>query len=218
MSLGGGDKLASGQSKAQFAAGSSTYDAPIELHNVAPEEEGFKEPTVVDKRRSYDSEPVEHPEPKYPPKEYLPFTPILDRVLVKRIPEDPNFELLEDGSMRDKRSGFVIPGKYRQHSCTGIVLSTGDFVVLGGLKIPMSYVVKPGCKATWGDYNSEIAKLPESTVQELCDSVEMNYEPDEDGVRIVRIQDIRGVEWPVGLKKLSWFKALYIGLRGLFNV
>jgi co-chaperonin GroES (HSP10) len=195
----GGDVLARGGRSAQFSTGGSAVDEAVELKNVAPEEEqdltnGVK---VIDRRSAYNSEPVKKAEPKFPEKEYVGFSPILDRVLVKRVPEDKNFEMLEDGSMRDKRSGFVIPGKYRQHSCTGIVLAAGPFVIIGGIKIPMEQVVRPGDRVVWGDYNSEIVKLPPERVQEMCDAVQMNYEADDDGVRIVRVQDIRHREVPV---------------------
>lgn len=87
-----------------------------------------------------------------------------------------------------------MPAKYRQHSNTGVVLAIGQFVVIGGCKTPLSDVVKVGDRVTYGDYNSEIAYLHEDIVKALCDAVQLNYVEDEDGTRIVRIQDVRGVE------------------------
>jgi len=116
MNSGSGDKLASGRSRtAQFSAGGSAVNDEVILHNSAPEEpqdltNGI---TVIDRRSRFDSEPVKKAEPKFPEKEYEAFKPILDRVLIKRVAEDKNMEMLEDGSMRDKRTGFVIPAKYR---------------------------------------------------------------------------------------------------------
>jgi co-chaperonin GroES (HSP10) len=191
MTAGLGDKLASGQRSAQFSAGTSGIDETVELKNVAPEEitNGV---TVIDRRSRFDSEPVKKEEPKFPEKEYKAFMPILDRVLVKRVPDDPNMELLEDGSMRDKRSGFVIPAKYRQHSNVGVVLATGEFLVMGGVKIPMEEVVKPGDKVCHGEYNAEKVVLPEAMVRELCDSLGLNFDANED-LNLVRVQDVRGV-------------------------
>ena len=198
-----GDKLASGQKSAQFAVGSENRDAPIELHNVAPEEPETLEGsiTVIDRRSCYDVSPVEavkKPEPKFPEKEYNVFQPIMDRLLIKRCPDDPNLELLEDGSVRNKKTGLIIAAQYRQHSNTGIVLAAGTMVSLGGQIFPMSDFVKVGNRVTYGDYNSEVFLMKEDKVRKLCDAVQMNYEEDPEGLRIVRVQDVRGVEVPVG--------------------
>lgn len=154
--------------------------------------------TVVDKRYNYLAEPVEvksieKTAPKFPAKTYGEFSPILDRLLIKRC-HDENLEILEDGSARDKKTGFIIAAKYRQHSNTGIVLATGKFVVLGGHKIPMEEVVRVGDRVTYGDYNSEVFPMDQKIVVQLCDAVQMNYEEDEEGTRIVRVQDVRGIE------------------------
>jgi hypothetical protein len=47
---------------------------------------------------------------------------------------------------------------------------------------------------TYGDYNSEVFLMDEAKVQQLCDAVQMNYEEDPEGLRVVRVQDVRGVE------------------------
>ena len=192
----GGDVLARGAKSAQFSAGGSAVNDEVELHNVAPEELGSGI-TVIDKRSRFDSEPVKMAEPKYPEKEYGQFTPILDRVLVKRVSYDPDEELLEDGSTKNKKTGLITAAKYRQHSSVGIVLATGKFVILGGVKVSMSEVVRPGDWAMWGDYNSEVMNLPEDKIRELCDNVKLDYIEDPDGLRIVRVQDIRGIKQPV---------------------
>jgi co-chaperonin GroES (HSP10) len=155
--------------------------------------------TVIDRRLSFlpDAVSVEEVKPEFEEKEYESFKPILDRVLVKRIADDPNLEQLSDGSMRDKRTGFIIPAKYRQHSNIGIVLAVGDFVVIGNVKTPMRELVRPGDRVRYGDYNSEVFHMPEYKIKELCDAVRMNYVTDEEGLRIVRVQDIRGIERPI---------------------
>jgi len=133
---------------------------------------------------------------KYPEPEYEVGKPILDRVVIMRIPDDPNLEILEDGSARDKRTGFIIPPRYRQHSNTGIVIAIGDFVVMGGVKTPLNTIVNPGDKVTYGDYNSEIFHASAAKVEAMCDAAQVNYNPDPEAIRVVRVQDIRLVERP----------------------
>jgi co-chaperonin GroES (HSP10) len=161
--------------------------------------------TVIDKRTNYMAEPVdikpaEKPAPKYADKDFTTAAPILDRVLIKRCSEDKDMELLEDGSVRNKKTGLIIAAKYRQHSNVGIVLAAGQFVIIGGQKIPMSDVVRVGDRVTYGDYNSEVFHMAEKKVIALCDAVQMNYEADEEGLRIVRVQDIRLVEREVAVE------------------
>ena len=160
--------------------------------------------SVVDKRHNYmlSIMPVEQAAkvaPKKWPetKQYTSFRPIMDRILVKRVADDPNMEVMEDGSLRDKRTNLVIPGQYRQHSNIGIVLAVGDFVVVGGTKTPLSEVVRPGDRVQYGDYNSEVFHMAEHLIESLCDAVQMNYFTDEEGLRIVRVQDVRGFERPI---------------------
>jgi co-chaperonin GroES (HSP10) len=106
-------------------------------------------------------------------------------------------ELLEDGSVRNKTTGLIIAAQYRQHSNTGIVLAAGTLVSLGGRIFPMSEFVSVGSRVTYGDYNSEVFHMKEEKIRELCDAVHMNYEEDPEGLRIVRVQDVRGVEEPL---------------------
>ena len=192
----GGDVLARGAQSAQFAAGGSAVNDEIVLHNVAEEEQdlssGIK---VIDKRSRFDSEPVKKAEPKFPEKQYEPFKPILDRVLIKRVAEDKNMEMLEDGSMRDKRTGFIIPAKYRQHSNVGVVLAVGDFVVMGGVKTNLLDIIKPGYRVLFGEYNAEKLKIPDEQVQAMCDAIGVEFEASED-LDVVRVQDIRGIYKP----------------------
>jgi co-chaperonin GroES (HSP10) len=106
-------------------------------------------------------------------------------------------ELLKDGSVKNKKTGLIIAAKYRQHSNIGVVLAAGKFVILGGQRIPMEEVVRVGDRVTYGDYNSEVFTMSEERVKSLCDAVQFNYFEDEDGLRVVRVQDVRGVEPPI---------------------
>lgn len=196
----GGDVLARGAKSAQFSAGGASVDDPIELHNVAPEEpetlgNGI---TVIDRRTNWlatkEVKEVPSAPQKWPAKVYDSGSPILDRVLIKRCAEGPDMKIMEDGSVLNTKTGLVIAAKYRQHSNVGIVLAVGKFVVLGGQRIPMSEVVRVGDRVTYGDYNSEVFVMDEKKVEALCDAVQMNYEPDPEGIRVVRVQDIRMVE------------------------
>lgn len=152
--------------------------------------------TVSDKRMPI-AATVEPAPLKYPAKEYAPFKPVLDRILVKRTTLDSNMEELSDGSLRDKRTGFIQPAKYREHQTVGIVLAVGDFVVIGGVKTPLEDIVQPGDRVSYGSYNSETFSMPEEQVKKICDDLRINYVSDEEGIRIVRVQDLRGVERPL---------------------
>lgn len=156
--------------------------------------------TVTDRRTSYldgavgevkaeKEETKKFPEPVYD----VPKT-ILGRVLVMRVPENEDFEILEDGSARNKKSGLIVASKYRQHSNTGIVLLTGQSVTVGGVTTPMSEIVRPGDRVTFGDYNSEMYPMDPKKAEALCDRLEVNYKTDDQGIRIVHVQDIRLVE------------------------
>lgn len=176
-------------------------DLPIaNAEQDLPAQFGF---TVADRRPSYldsrlqQSEPVAEVISQYPEKNYSPFRPVLDRLLIKRISLDKNMEILSDGSLRDKKTGFVIPAKYRQHNNTGVVLAAGDFVIMGGVKVPMSEVVKPGDIVVFGEYNAEKTILPEEQVKDLCHSIQIDYVAQEEDLNIVRVQDVRGVRHPV---------------------
>ena len=155
--------------------------------------------TVIDRRPSYTEEleavkAAPAVAKKYPEKSYASATPILDRILIKRCAESPDMKIMEDGSVLNTKTGLVIAAKYRQHSNIGIVLAVGSFVVIGGQRIPMREVVRIGDRVTYGDYNSEVFHMDESKVEALCDAVQMNYEVDPEGLRVVRVQDIRLVE------------------------
>jgi chaperonin GroES len=96
--------------------------------------------------------------------QYEEFSPIMDRILVKRV-------VLEQAP-----EGFVVPEKFRQHTNVGIVVKIGQFVFLSGNRIDLKDIVQPGDRVRFGEYNSEKMEL---------DGIE--YE-------LVRIQDVRGVE------------------------
>ena len=176
---------------------------------------------VNDRRTKYEltssTEDAKVIEQKYPEVDYTPFTPILDRILVMRVPLDKNLEVLEDGSVRDKRTKFIVPAKYRQHSNTGIVLAVGNFVVMGGQRIELDEIVRPGDRVTFGDYNSELFPMPKERVLALCDAINVNYFEDEQGLRIVRIQDVRGIESPInesqaGIAPLTLWERIQIAV------
>lgn len=96
--------------------------------------------------------------------EYEPFKAIMDRVAIRRI------------VVETAPDGFIVPEKYRQHTNVGIVVSVGDFVLVGGQKIDLSTVLKPGDKVYFGEYNSEKFNLGDEELE------------------LVRVQFIRGVE------------------------
>lgn len=156
--------------------------------------------TVTDRRTLYfdntpsDTKVVKPEARKFPEPTFDAPKTILDRVLVMRVPENSDYEILEDGSARNKKSGLIVAAKYRQHSNTGIVLLTGRAVTIGGISVPMRDIVSPGDRVTFGDYNSEVYPMDPKKAEALCDSLSINYETDEQGIRIVRVQDIRLVE------------------------
>ena len=86
--------------------------------------------------------------------------PILDRVLVRRL-------------TKVSTSTIVVPEKYRQAERTGEVVAIGQFVVVGGLRIPLTELVNVGDIVLFGEYSAE------------------KFEEDEDLV-LLRVQDIRG--------------------------
>lgn len=169
-----------------------------DLKSVELQEElgvGF---SVSDRRKDYLSnqvvKPVEVKALKFPAPTYEPMETLLDRVLVMVISDDPNVELLEDGSTRDKTSGLITAAKYRQHSNVGIVLLGGQWVISGGVKTSMRDILKPGDKVLYGDYGSEKVPMTDEKAEALCDRIQVNYEKTEQGLRVVRIQDVRLVE------------------------
>ena len=174
----------------------------IDLKSVETNKELADELVVIDKRPTFmgqdtDVKAVAEAPQKYPDKTYSLFTPILDRILIKRCTESKEMELLEDGSVRNKKTGLIIAARYRQHSNIGVVLAVGKFVILGGQRIPMEEVVRKGDRVTYGDYNSEVFHMSEDRQQALCDDVQFNYFADDDGLRVVRVQYVRGVEHPI---------------------
>lgn len=205
MTLGGGDALARGAKSAQFSAGGASVDDEIIINpSVVAQEEEEPTLTVVDRRRNYldklsgEDVGVAKTETKeFPEKKYSPLTPILDRVLVMRVSANPDEEVLDDGTVRNKKTGFIIPQQYRQHTNNGIVLAAGQFVVMGTIKTPLDEIVKPGDRVFYGDYNSELFPMDETKIREMCKVLKVNYEHSEDGLRLVRVQDIRGIERPI---------------------
>jgi co-chaperonin GroES (HSP10) len=152
--------------------------------------------SIADHRRDYSENPavVQEKPKKFPEPAYEPLQTLMDRILVMVISDDPNVELLEDGSTRDKRTGLISTSKYRQHSNVGIVLLAGQWVVVSGTKTLMSDILKPGDKVMYGDYGSEKVPMSDEKAEVLCDSIGVNYEKTEQGLRVVRVQDVRTVE------------------------
>jgi co-chaperonin GroES (HSP10) len=185
---------------------------PVALQETL--EVGF---SISDHRKNYLSESTEaaavqaEAPKKYPEPSYEPMQTLMDRVLVMVVSDDPNIELLEDGSSRNKRTGLISTAKYRQHSNVGIVLLAGQWVVVGGVKTPMHEVVRPGDKVIYGDYGSE--KMDDTfnkKAEAICDAIGVNFEKTEQGIRIVRIQDVRTVEKKVA--PLASFQAFVTGI------
>lgn len=90
--------------------------------------------------------------------------PILDRVLIKRFPPPPE----------PPKDTVVIPQKYQQQACTGEVAALGQFVVMGGIKFPLTDFLQVGDVVRFSEYNFE--EVPSDGVDYV----------------LVRIQDIRG--------------------------
>ena len=75
-------------------------------------------------------------------KEYGEFECLLDRVLIRRLPEDTG-------------TGLQIPNKYREPQRWGEVIAIGDSVVLGGVKWPLSDYVSVGDIVKYGEHTAE---------------------------------------------------------------
>jgi co-chaperonin GroES (HSP10) len=82
-----------------------------------------------------------------------------------------------DEKVQDPTTGIFMPPVYRQHSNKGIVVTIGQWVVLGGKQIPLGDIIKVGDKILFGEYNCEKFTGVDGVEYEL-----------------VRVQDIRGVE------------------------
>lgn len=169
---------------------------PVALQETI--EVGF---SITDHRKNYMSESLEPAkEAALAPKKYLeptyePMQTLMDRILVMVISDDPNVVLLEDGSTKDLTTGLISTAKYRQHSNVGIVLLAGQWVIAGGIKTNLSDILRPGDKVIYGDYGSE--KMPDTfnrKAEAICDSIGVNFQKTEQGIRIVRVQDVRTIE------------------------
>ncbi len=183
------------QYQAQREAGQKLPDlTPTALQPTI--EVGF---SVTDHRKNYmnvteEVKAAEQEVKLYPETAFEEFVPILDRLLIMRISDDPNEEMLEDGSTRNKITGLITAAKYRQHSNVGIVLAAGKYVVLSGTKFDMAEFVKPGDKVIYGEYNAEAFTMDEKKVRSICDRLKVNYVKDPKGMFVVRVQDVRGTE------------------------
>lgn len=191
----------------RYEAARLNGEAVPDLPTVAEKNAALKI-TVTDRRLQFTEEEKKEEVKKFPEPTYETPRTILDRVLVMRVPENEDFEVLEDGSARNKKTGLIVASKYRQHSNTGIVLLTGTAVTIGGISTPMSEVVVPGDRVTFGDYNSELYPMDPKKAEALCDSIKVNYKTDDQGIRIVRVQDIRLVEKRIVKSEVVFERAL----------
>jgi co-chaperonin GroES (HSP10) len=91
------------------------------------------------------------------------FKPILDRILVRRLPVD------------EPKDGFVVPEKNRQSSNWGEVIAIGDGVMLGHEFCQMADFVGVGDWVKFGEYTAE------------------SFDTNDPDLFIIRIQDVRGV-------------------------
>lgn len=92
------------------------------------------------------------------------FTPILDRVLIRR----RKFE---------SKSTIEVPDAYRQAERRGTIVALGQFVVAGGTRIPLTEILLVGDEVLFGEYNAEPIEVAGI----------------EGELVLVRVQDIRGV-------------------------
>jgi co-chaperonin GroES (HSP10) len=193
-----------GLSQAEFDVYTAMYISNEKLPDLKPVSEqeslgvGF---SVADHRKNYAADnltsmpdAVKEAVKKFPEPEYEPIKTLMDRILVMVISADPDEELLEDGSTRSRKTGLISTAKYRQQSNVGIVLLAGQWVITGGLRTGMSEILKPGDKVIYGDYGSEKVPMKDEKAEALCDSVGVNYEKTEQGLRVVRVQDVRTIE------------------------
>lgn len=81
-----------------------------------------------------------------PASDDIPFLPILDRVLIRRIEAEAAVD------------GFGVPEKYRQHSNVGIVIAIGENVER------MTDRVREGSKVLYGEYTAEEWDAPNGDV------------------------------------------------------
>jgi|SRR6266850_295208 len=96
-------------------------------------------------------------------KDFHPFKPILDRLLLRRL------------AAKEDASGFEIPSKFREPEARGEVMTVGDGVTLGGAWHAMTEFVNVGDHVLFGEHTVE--KI-------IIDGEEFD---------IARLQDIRGV-------------------------
>lgn len=96
-----------------------------------------------------------------------PLRPILDRILVRRLPPEKKGDSFDD----------LVPDKYRQHNNLGRVIAIGDGILLGQEWHPLTEFVQLGQVVLYGEYTAE--RLEDSG---------------EDELYIIRLQDVRGVK------------------------
>jgi chaperonin GroES len=103
---------------------------------MPPETQMNSDTVFIDRRTS-----VAEASPEPDQKQYEPFQPLFDRVVVRRIKEAP------------KDHSFAIPEKYRQQTNKGEVVYVGTGMYLGGAWHPIP--LKPGDIVLFGEYGAE---------------------------------------------------------------
>lgn len=94
---------------------------------------------------------------------HSPFKPILDRILVRRLPID------------EPKDGFSAPEKYRQSNNWAEVIAIGDGIMLGHDFVQLTDFVNVGDWIRYGEYTAEA------------------FSVDDPDLFIIRLQDCRGV-------------------------
>lgn len=136
------DSLARGAQSAQFSAGQSAINDPIEFHGtVAAEEATCPHGQTADKTCVLCSI-VEEPVKELKTLEELAalYQPMNDRVLLRKI-DDKNKSLIQ------------LPDAFKLDSDIGIVVAVGEYMLVGGEARPIPY--KLGDKVRFGHYNAE---------------------------------------------------------------
>lgn len=73
---------------------------------------------------------------------YKGFSPILDRVLLRRVEDAP-------------KEGVQLPSKYRQQTNKGEILAIGQHYVLGSKVLALRTAVEVGDHVLFGEYSAE---------------------------------------------------------------
>ena len=155
------DSLAQGARSAQFSAGQSAINDPIEFHGTVAVEEpewgGVMAVACCPHGQtvgkvcvlcSIVEEPVK--EPKTLEELAALYQPMNDRVLLRKI-DDKNKSLIQ------------LPDAFKLDSDIGIVVAVGEYMIVGGEARPIPY--KLGDKVRFGHYNAEDIEVEGETLK-----------------------------------------------------